>query len=125
MGETKTITELMLQMKQFEQVGVRWCNTELRWEVTIYPAPINTLGYNCFSESINLRIALLAALKQTEHWVELNAYNIEVDRLQAIEKAKHHEVAAIREAKAEHKIEQFTAFCRFSEQIVGKVAWGA
>lgn len=120
-----TITELMLQMRQFEQVDVRWCHDKLRWEVTIYPDPVNTLGYQCFSKSSNLRIALMAALAQTERWQLLNAYNLEVDRLQAVRKVENHEKAAVREVKAERNLEQFSVFYHFSEHVVGRVVWGA
>ena len=118
-----TITELMLLMKQFEQVQVEWIDQ--CWEVNIYPDPVNTLGYHCFGKSINLRFALMEALHQTEKWQLLNAYNIELERLQAVRQAETDAKALVTEAKAERKIEHFSAFCRFSDHVAGRVMWGA
>ena len=117
-----TITELMLQMKQFEQIKVEW--VDQRWEVNIYPDPVNTLGYHCFGKSINLRFALMEALHQTEKWQLLNAYNLEVERLQAVTQAEAHARGRVTEAKAEKKLEEFSVFYRFSGHVVGRTMWG-
>ena len=119
-----TITELMLLLKQFEHVKIEWDDPTKRWEVDIYPDPINTLGYHCGSEGRDLRTTLMAALHQTEKWQLLNAYNLEVDRLQAVRQAETDAKALVIEARAEKKIEHFSVFYRLSEYVVPQVMWG-
>ena len=124
-GRVKTtITQLMLQMKQFDCVEIRWAEVCNEWEVSIHPEYPNTLEYHCYAKSSNLRIALMAALHQTEKWQLLNAFNLEVERLQAVRTAEAHARGRITEAKAEKDLEEFSAFYRFSEHVVGRVMWG-
>ncbi len=126
MGVKTTITELMLQLRQFHRAEIRWSDEpgDDPWEVTIDPGYLKNPDIGRTYRSRYLNLALSAALKRAEQLAKVSSHDIELERLQAVTQAETDAKALVTEAKAERKLEQFGAFCRFSEHVVGRQMWG-